>query len=211
MNTTKKILILIFWLAFFGFFLYRYIPNAWYYATKGFPPYAGNTWLNNRLWFALHISAGGFVYAIGILQFTSSIRNRYIKVHRLLGKTYIICSLICILTLSFMIPDNTCKSCRISQAIVTSLWFLFIVFAYYFIKQRKIVQHQRMMIRSFICAAYFVTVRVIDKVAMGAFYYFFPDESTAFLISDIFVWFVPLLLFEVYWRVKDSRIKPTII
>jgi len=63
------------------------------------------------------------------------------------------------------------------------------------------------MIRSFICAAYFVTIRVIDKVAMGAFYYFFPDESTAFLISDIFVWFVPLLLFEVYWRVKDSRVK----
>jgi len=115
MNATKKILILIFWLAFFGFFLYRYIPNAWYYVTKGFPPYAGNTWLNNRLWFALHISAGVFVYVIGILQFTSSIRNRYIKVHRLLGKTYIICSLICILTLAFMIPDNTCKSCRIHK------------------------------------------------------------------------------------------------
>lgn len=97
MNTTKKVLIIIFWLAFFGFFLYKYIPKAWDYTTEGFPTFAGNTWLNNRLWFALHITAGLFVYANGIIQFTSPIRNRYIKLHRLLGKIYINASFICIL------------------------------------------------------------------------------------------------------------------
>jgi hypothetical protein len=43
---------------------------------------------------------------------------------------------------------------------------------------------------------------------MGVFNYLFPAESPAMLISDIFVWFVPLLLFEIYWRIEDSRVKP---
>ena len=45
-----------------------------------------------------------------------------------------------------------------------------------------------MMISSFICAAYFVTVRVIDGYCMGVFYYLFPNKSTAYLASDVFVW-----------------------
>jgi uncharacterized membrane protein YozB (DUF420 family) len=106
-----------------------------------------------------------------------------------------------------MIPDGMCAACHPSHYIVTSLWLLFIVLAWYFIRQRKIVQHQRMMIRSFVCAAYFVTIRVIDKFAMGVFNYLFPDESTAMLVSDIFVWFMPLLFFEIYWRIKDSRVR----
>jgi uncharacterized membrane protein YozB (DUF420 family) len=110
-----------------------------------------------------------------------------------------------------MIPDGLCTPCKISHTMVTTLWLLFVVLAYYFIRLRKIVQHQRMMIRSFICAAYFVTVRVIDNYAMGAFNYLFPNESTALLVSDIFVWLIPLILFELYWRIKDSGTKPITI
>ena len=62
-----------------------------------------------------------------------------------------------------------------------------------------------MMISSFICAAYFVTIRVIDAFAMGVFNSVFPNESTAFLASDIFVWLVPLLLFWMYWLIRDRK------
>lgn len=200
----RKILILLFWLTFFGYFLYRYIPNIPEYTT-GFPPYAGKTWLSNRLWFALHITSGLFVYAIGIVQFTSAIRNRYIKLHRLLGKVYIICSLISIITLAFMIPNGLCPPCRISQTIVTSFWFLFVVLAYYFIRQRKIEWHRRMMISGFICAAYFVTVRVVDKFAMPFFNSITKTEDQALLVSDIAVWLLPLISFWSYWLMKDKR------
>lgn len=62
-----------------------------------------------------------------------------------------------------------------------------------------------MMISSFICAAYFVTVRVIDAYAMDVFYYLFPNKSTAYLASDVFVWLVPLLLFHLYWLINDKN------
>ena len=142
-----------------------------------------------------------------ILQFTPSIRNKYISFHRKTGKLYILSSLLCITSLYVMLPRTGCTACMPSQFTVTSLWLLFIILAYYFIKQRKIKLHQRMMISSFICAAYFVTIRVIDAFAMGVFNSVFPNESTAFLASDIFVWLLPLLLFWMYWLIRDRKEK----
>ena len=190
----KKISIAIFWFTFFCFFLYKLIPKYKYLSNGTFKHWGSNTTFDNSI-FALHIFAGIIVYCTAILQFTPAIRNKYISFHRNMGKLYILSSLLCIITLYVMIPRTWCSPCRPSQFTVASLWLLFIILAFYFIKQRKIVLHKRMMISSFICAAYFVTIRVIDAFAMDVFYYLFPNESTAFLASDLFVWLVPLLLF----------------
>ena len=200
----KKIFIAIFWIAFFGFFLYKLIPKYKYLTDGSFKHWGSNTTFDNSV-FALHIFAGIIVYCTAILQFTPAIRNKYISFHRATGKLYILSSLLCITMLYVMIPRTWCIGCRPSQFVVTSLWLLFISLAFYFIKQRKIVLHKRMMISSFICAAYFVTVRVIDAYAMNIFYYLFPNESTALLASDLFVWLVPLLLFTMYWLIKDKK------
>jgi uncharacterized membrane protein YozB (DUF420 family) len=200
----KKISIAVFWFAFFGFFLYKLIPKYKYLTDDTLKHWGSNTAFDNSI-FALHIFAGVIVYCAGILQFTPAIRNKYISFHRKTGKLYILSSLLCITTLYVMIPRTWCIACRPSQLIVTSLWLLFVVLAYNFIKQRKIVLHQRMMISSFICAAYFVTIRVVDAFAMDGFNFVFPNDSTAFLASDIFVWLVPLLLFNIYWLIKDKK------
>jgi uncharacterized membrane protein len=200
----KKISIPVFWVAFFGFFLYKLIPKYKYLTDDTLKHWGNSTTFDNSI-FALHIFAGIIVYCAAILQFTPSIRNNYISFHRATGKLYILASLICITTLYVMIPRTWCIGCRPSQLTVTSLWLLFISLAYYFIRQRKIVLHQRMMISSFICAAYFVTVRVIDDYAMGVFNYVFPNDSTALFASDVFVWLVPLLLFWMYWLIRDKK------
>ena len=200
----KKISIAFFWVAFFGFFLYKLIPKYKYLTDDTLKHWGNSTTFDNSI-FTLHIVAGIVVYCTAILQFTPSIRNNYLSFHRATGKLYILASLICIATLYVMIPRTGCTACRPSQLTVTSLWLLFIGLAYYFIKQRKIKLHQRMMISSFICAAYFVTVRVIDDYAMGVFNSVFPNDSTAFLASDLFVWLVPLLLFWMSWLIKDKK------
>jgi hypothetical protein len=200
----KKISIAVFWIAFFGFFLYKLIPKYTYLTDGSIKHWGSNTTFDNSI-FALHIVAGIVVYGAAILQLTPSIRNNYLSFHRATGKLYILASLICITTLYIMIPRTWCIGCRPSQFTVTSLWLLFITFAFYFIKQRKIVLHQRMMISSFICAAYFVTVRVIDAYTMDIFYALFPNKTTAYLASDVFVWLVPLLLFWMYWLIRDRK------
>ena len=200
----KKISIAIFWLAFFSFFFYKLIPKYTYLTNDTLKHWGSNSIFDNSV-FALHIFAGIIVYCTAILQFTPAIRNKYISFHRATGKLYIIASLICITTLYIMIPRTWCIGCRPSQLTVTSLWLLFVVLAFYFIKQRKIKLHKRMMICSFICAAYFVTVRVIDAYAMDIFYALFPNKTTAYLASDVFVWLVPLLLFNIYWFINDKK------
>lgn len=200
----KKISIAIFWLAFFGFFLYKLIPKYQYLNDDTLKHWGSHNAFDNSI-FALHIFAGILVYCTAILQFTPAIRNKYISFHRAMGKVYILSSLVCISMLYVMIPRTWCIACRPSQLIVTTLWLLFITLAYYFVRQRKIVLHQRMMISSFICAAYFVTVRVIDAYGMNMFYAMFPNQSTAYFASDVFVWLVPLLLFNLYWFIKDKK------
>ena len=199
----KKISTTVFWLAFFSFFLYKLIPKYKYLSDGTLKHWGSNTTFDNSI-FALHIFAGIVVYCTAILQFTPAIRNQYIAFHRATGKLYILSSLLCITTLYIMVPKTWCIACRPSQLTVTSLWLLFITLAFYFVKQRKIVFHQRMMISSFICAAYFVTVRVIDDFGMIIFNAVFPNESAALLASDLFVWLVPLILFHLYWVIKDK-------
>lgn len=202
---TNRIIYLIFWSLFFGFFFYKLIPKLIGYAAEGLPDFMGQSFFDKHFWFALHILFGTMVYIIGLIQFTPYIRNNYIRLHRALGKIYIASSLLCILSLYFILPDNACHSCKISQYIVTNLWLVFIVLAYYLIKQKRIAAHQQMMVRTYICAVYFVTIRVVDKYLMAPFVYVFKDESDQFLYSDIFVWLFPLLVFEAYWRISSRK------
>ncbi|MBK8520385.1 MAG: DUF2306 domain-containing protein [Chitinophagaceae bacterium] len=132
--------------------MYKLIPKYKYLSDDTLKHWGSNTTFDNSI-FALHIFAGIFVYCTALLQFTPSIRNKFISFHRKTGKLYILSSLLCITTLYVMIPRTWCIACRPSQLIVTSLWLLFVALAFYFVKQRKILLHKRMMISSFICAA----------------------------------------------------------
>ncbi|MEP7255914.1 MAG: DUF2306 domain-containing protein [Ferruginibacter sp.] len=204
----KNSIRIIFWVLFFGFFLYKLIPK-FSYITEGIPDYIGKKLLIDRFWFVLHITTGIIVYITGLFQFIPYIRNKNLLRHRKLGKLFIISSLLCILALYFVIPGNLCDSCRPSQYFVTSLWLLFVLLAFYFIKQRKIALHQRFMTSGFICAAYFVTVRLIDMFAMDFFFKITKNESDAFLFSDIAAWLVPLSAFWSYWFVIDRSKRTT--
>ena len=66
----KKISIAIFWLAFFGFFLYKLIPKYKYLSDDTLKHWGSNSTVDDNSIFALHIFAGIVVYCTAILQFT---------------------------------------------------------------------------------------------------------------------------------------------
>lgn len=107
----KKISIAVFWIAFFGFFLYKLIPKYKYLTNDTLKHWGSNTTFDNSI-FALHIIAGIVVYCTAILQFSPSIRNNYLSFHRATGKLYILASLLCITTLYIMIPRTWCIACQ---------------------------------------------------------------------------------------------------
>lgn len=199
---TKKIIRLLFWILFFACFFYFLIPK-FRYLSDGIPEYMGKNAFIDRMWFALHICAGFIVYTTALFQFLPAFRKNHLSTHRKLGKAFIVASLLCILTLYFIIPGNLCTSCRVSQYLDTTLWLVFISLAFYFVKKRKIKLHQRFMVSSFICASYFVTVRLIDRFAMGFFSRVTKNEDNAFLYSDIAAWLVPLAIFWSFCGITD--------
>ena len=205
-----KTIRLLFWLTFFACFAYFLIPKVKYF-NEGIPEYMGKTAFIDRLWFILHIFSGIIVYITGVFQFIPSFRNRHLSTHRRMGKFFIIASLLCILSLYFVIPGNLCTSCRSSQYVDTTLGLIFISLAFFFIKKKKVTLHQRFMVSSFICASYFVTVRLIDRFGMSFFKRISKNEDDAFLYSDIASWLVPLVIVWIFWGITDiNRRKLTV-
>ncbi len=202
---TKKMITLVFWLVFFGFFFLMAVPKFIDFVKHGFPEYMGDTLMQKQLWFFLHINFGTIVYITGLIQFTPYIRNNYTKFHRKLGKVYILASLICIITLFIIVPGGLCVPCRPSNYIVTCLWLTFVLSGYFFIRQGRVIAHQRMMVSGYICAAYFVTVRIIDQFAMSFFHSITKTENQALLVSDMAVWAVPLAVFWLFWKISDIK------
>ncbi|KIC93716.1 hypothetical protein OI18_16335 [Flavihumibacter solisilvae] len=183
------------------------------YVSNGFPGYLSLNTPVKKIFFTTHILSGIIVYITAFFQFAPFVRNKNIPLHKKMGRLHIAASLICITTLYYIISfgKNAGLPFWPSQYAATTLWLLFIFIALYFVRQRKITWHRRFMISGFICAAYFVTVRVIDRFAMGIFKSFFQDESYALLISDVFVWAFPLTICWCYWLLATQRSNKTLI
>lgn len=194
-----------FWLVFFLLFLLFLFPSITY-LSSGFPEYLGRTTFISKFWFFTHIISGVLIFVIAPFQFSTSFRKRNVVQHRRIGMIYILLSIYCILTLYVSIlPNSSCKSCMISQYMVTTLWLAFIVTAYLSIIRKRILLHQRLMISAFICAAYFVTVRIIDNTSMGFFNFIAKNEPQAYFISDIVTWLVPLVIIWSYWMIQNRK------
>jgi uncharacterized membrane protein YozB (DUF420 family) len=205
----KKIIPTLLWLVFLSFAALVILSSV-RYVWEGLPASFNRNSSVEVMWFALHIITGALVLVLAVFQFNKNFRNRNLKTHRLFGKLYVSLSIISVLILVFnIIPNGGCIACRPSQTMASILWLAFCVLAWYFIKKKKVVTHQRLMISSFICAAYFVSVRLVDSLAMRFISGLFPDESTAYFISDVTAWLLPLICVWMYWLVTDKRVVQT--
>ncbi|WP_291115519.1 DUF2306 domain-containing protein [Flavobacterium sp. UBA6135] len=202
----------LFRILFLFLFVVFLLPTVYYFVV-GFPEFLVQKDFGYKLWFGLHIVSGTVVYVIAPFQLSASMKKGISKQHPLLGRVFLVASLVCILSLYLaVLPNSLCKSCIPSQYATTTLWLLFLVFGFYSIRKQKIIYHQRFMMSAFICAAYFVTVRVINLIFMGFFRWITPNEHWSLLVSDVSVWFVPLLIVWVIWWRKDyNRSKSFII
>ena len=196
----NRVTFLIFWIVFAGFFLFFLYPS-FSYVTKGFPDYMPIHTTARKVIFATHIISGVIVYSIAFFQFAPFIRNKHINLHRWMGRVYVAVSLLCIASLYYIITLGKEGGLPFwpSQYTATTLWLVFIFLAIYSIRQDQVKWHRRFMISGFICAAYFVTVRIVDRFCMALFKAVFPDQGTALLISDLFVWAFPLVVCWTYW------------
>ena len=156
--------------------------------------------LNNVLWniqFYTHITLGGLALLIGWTQFSLKQRTNHLKLHRQIGKVYVIAAL-------FSSIAGVYIAMYAQGGIIASLgfmclgiiWFFTTLSAYIEIGNKRIKEHQNMMIYSYAACFSAVTLRIY----LYPLAFLFHDFIKAYLTVAWLCW-VPNIIVA-YFLVK---------
>jgi uncharacterized membrane protein len=128
-----------------------------------------NSFLRHRYsvipWLMLaHGIPGAVALALGFFQFSSRLRQRYLPVHRIMGRIYVACVFIsapAAVLVSHRLPHPTLFMASVIQSLG---WLLTTATALYCVRTGRIQQHREWMTRSYPFAMVFVVVRVINSI-----------------------------------------------
>ena len=190
----NKILLRLLWsliILLSGYYLFRAIRFR--FLEEGI----GETFWNKQFWFVFHLSTAISPLALGPFQFWNMFRKRYMWWHRMLGKIYIIGSLLggfSALYLGFAQPYQG----SIVPVILLALVWLFCTTAAWVTIVRKNVQaHRLFMIRSYVLALTFVSLRILsDMVEHWNILFFIDHPDVKDTTYEWLSWVLPILLTE---------------
>jgi uncharacterized membrane protein len=116
----------------------------------------------NIPWLMLaHGVFGAIALILGVFQFSSRLRSRYIAVHRLFGRIYIGSTFIAApvaVVVSIILGDGSLIMASIIQA---GGWMMCTALALYCVRNGNIQQHRQWMMRGYPFAMVFVVVRAV--------------------------------------------------
>jgi uncharacterized membrane protein len=116
-------------------------------------------------WLLPHGLVGALALALSFTQFSTRLRTRYRRFHRVCGRIYV--AAVCIVAplgvyISYLDEHiGYTRSFTVASATFAALWLFATGMAFNFIRNRKIDQHRRWMTRSLAMALIFLEVRVI--------------------------------------------------
>jgi uncharacterized membrane protein len=118
----------------------------------------------NRLYLIPHILTAVPTILIGPLQFSTRFRRRYLNVHRLLGRIYVVCVMIAAPT-SVGVGQYAPGILRFAGLTQAVLWIALTYAAFLTARNGQIAQHRQWMVRSYgVGCTIFVLNRFIDLI-----------------------------------------------
>lgn len=142
----------------------------------------------NPLWrtaFYIHITGGMLALLVGPFQFIKKLRNRYLKVHRALGKVYLVSILFLAgpsgLFMAFYAEGGGIAV--VGFALMALLWLITTYMAFETVRKKNIESHKSWMVRSFALTFAAVTLRLYVPIASGYFHVapFYVEASSAWV------------------------------
>lgn len=162
--------------------------------------------VNNGLWkagFFTHILAGGIALMVGWSQFIPQWRSRYLVVHRVLGRIYVVAVIVSATAAIAIAPfSSTGTIASIGFGSLGVIWLATTILAWRSIHQRNWQQHERLMTYSYAACFAAVTLRFWLPALIGVFQLKF---STAYPIVAWLCW-VPNLAFA-FWMNSRRQAK----
>ena len=121
--------------------------------------YAAIPWL---MW--AHGLPGAIALFLGVFQFSSRLRKRYLQLHRVMGRIYVGSVAIAApaaVMVALALPIPTLLMASMIQAVG---WIVTTATGLYCVRTGRIPQHREWMIRSYPFAMVFIVVRVIGEI-----------------------------------------------
>ena len=144
-----------------------------------------------------HGLTGAICLCLGATQFSTRLRQRHARVHRILGRCYVIGVAISAPLGIYITMLRNELPLRVAVITQASLWLLTTAVAFYCIRHRNFREHRQWMIRSYAITLIFLTDRVLD--AIPALSDLDTDASPNVVwLCNIIAWVVPT--FIIAWR-----------
>src|SRR4030081_108773 len=112
----------------------------------------------------VHIVPGLLFMLLGPLQFSSSIRARHLRWHRLSGRIFVICGVVIgvsALVMSLAMPAIGGFNQAASTTLFATIFLIALCRAFWYIRQGNVVLHRQWMIRAFSVGLAVATIRPI--------------------------------------------------
>jgi len=118
-----------------------------------------------KWWLLTHGSVGGLALILVPLQFSDRLRARYAKVHRIIGRIYVVGALVLAPAGVYMQyldeAQGASRSFTVATVVDAAILMITTSLGFLFAYKRMIQQHRQWMTRSFAVALVFLEVRVI--------------------------------------------------
>jgi uncharacterized membrane protein len=141
-----------------------------------------------RWWLGPHIATGTIAFVIAPLQFSATIRRRWLSLHRWAGRVYVFAALFSsgvALYIGVTYEDPANKAVMGAMA---ALWLMTTLFAWFAARRGAIDQHRLWVMRSYGLTLTFVTTRFIPDVILPGLNY---TDTTAlywgFVVASLVV------------------------
>lgn len=154
--------------------------------------------------FFTHVYMSIFVLLIGLVQFSNTLRNRFTKAHRLLGKSYLV------LITALAAPSGLIIGYYANGGIIAQIGFMLLALLWYYFTykafaaavQRKFDKHRVFMMRSFALTLSAISLRLLKWVIVSIWE--LPPMDTTQIIAWG-GWMLNLILLEIYFAFKRRQ------
>ena len=156
-----------------------------------------------RFTLLVHITSGMVALLTGPFQFSSRLRRRYLRWHRITGRVYLI-AIVCgsLAALRLAVTTNGGWAWGFGLASLATAWFTTSAMAYYAVRKRHIAVHKEWMVRSYVVTFAFVTFRILNDYPPFVRLQPENDRANAAIWA---CWALPLLAVEVIQQVRRLR------
>ena len=171
----------------------------------GFTEEALGRFYNVKWWLVGHIIGGLAALLLGPFQFIGSFRRKFLKFHKRSGRIYvggIALAIACSLVLAFTSALAMHWTWTVSLLFLALAWGITTGKALTTILKKKVEEHKKWMIRSYIVTFSAVNFRWMFAVLMGA------EAGNMVVLASVSLWIswaVPLIINEMIQRNKEKR------